>query len=133
MLSENLYRELVLPINCKITSGFKTVTYHSCGGSTHLLKAFANLPLLDKIELGPGTDLAESVRLMPEVAISPLLDPVPMRNKSQEHISEIVKNMLKAVASAPQTTICAWALDSKTPLENLEALYSTVNKYKVGI
>jgi hypothetical protein len=130
MLSQDLYHDLVLPVNCEITREFQKVKYHSCGGSTHLLNDFTAIPRLEIIELGPGTDFSEGVRLMPEVEMRPLVDPVPVRNNSPAQITELMENIISATSPAPQTLICAWSLDRETPIGNLEAICSTVNKYQ---
>lgn len=126
MLSPDVYRDIVLPVNIDIAAGFKSVTYHSCGGSTHLLNDFTRLPGLHTIELGPGTDLTAGVKLLPGIIMAPLLDPVSMRNNTTPEIEKLVGEMICATAPAPKTIICAWSLDSETPLANLEALYTIV-------
>ena len=130
MLPQDLYHDLVLPVNCEITNGFQEVKYHSCGGSTHLLNDFAGIPKLKIIELGPGTDFSEGVKLMPGAEMRPLVDPVPVRNNSSEQVTELMEYIISAISSAPQTLICAWSLDRETPIVNLEAICSTVNKHQ---
>jgi uroporphyrinogen-III decarboxylase len=126
MLSPAVYRDVVLPMNQKIASGFGAVGYHSCGSSSHLLKGFAALPSLGNIQLGPGTDLREAVRLMPGVTMQPLIDPLLMRNGTQSQVREGIAEVLEATAHAPQTMLCAWSFDRETPIENVAAMYEVV-------
>jgi uroporphyrinogen-III decarboxylase len=128
MLSKDNYREIVLPVNRKIAEGFQSVSYHSCGASTHLLPSFAELPLLTSIELGPGTDFAQAVTLMPETAMSPLIDPVIIRNGSPEDVESLVKSVTTETFNAPSVTLCAWSLDKETPVANLQKLYLTLDE-----
>jgi len=128
MLSSELYNDIVLPKNIKITKGFKTLKYHSCGSSTHLLNNFTKLPLLNTIELGPGTDLAKGAELFPHIIMAPLLNPLLMLNNTPLEVEKHIEEMIKATLPAPKTIICAWSLDRETQLSNLEALYATVNK-----
>ncbi len=130
LLSADLYREAVLPVNQALAGGFPASGYHSCGASTHLLGAFAEIPRVKAIELGAGTDLAAAVRVLPRAELKPLVDPVLMLNASPEHVSGVVAEMLDAAAPAPATTLCAWSFDSETPLQNVEALYQTVQAVK---
>ena len=44
--------------------------------------------------------------------------------------TELWENIISATSTAPQTLICAWSLDRETPIGNLEAICSTVNKYQ---
>lgn len=128
MLSEELYRKTVLPVNRKIAVGFQTASYHSCGGSTHLISAFSGLPPLTYIELGPGTDLARAAQLMPKTAISPLVDPVIIRNGKPNDVESLVKSLVTGTLNAPAVTLCAWSLDRETPVANLQTLYKVLEE-----
>jgi hypothetical protein len=126
LLSAETYASVVLPVNCAIGAGFASVGYHSCGPSSHLLEAFARLPPLDHIELGPGTDLAAAARTLPGVPLSPLIDPVLMRERAPAAVRAHIEQTLAQTAPAPATTLCVWSLDRDTPIENVAAVYETV-------
>lgn len=126
LLSEPVYREVVLPVNQALAAEFATVGYHSCGSSTHLLNDFAHLPHLQSIQLGPGTDLAAAAQTLPGVHLMPLIDPLPLRNDSPERVAEMTREVLIATAPAPQVTLCVWSLDRDTHPDNVAALYETV-------
>lgn len=126
MLSEDLYRSIVFPINREISEPFQTRSYHSCGASTHLLPAFSELPYLSSIELGPGTDVAQAVAKMPKSALSPLVDPLVVRNGAPREVTTLIESLLAKTIDAPMVTLCAWSLDKETPVENLQELYLTM-------
>jgi hypothetical protein len=128
MLSEELYRETVLPVNRKIAGDFLVASYHSCGASSHLLSVFSELPPLTHIELGPGTELARAVQLMPKTAMSPLVDPVIIRNGKPEEVDSLIKSLAADTMNAPAVTLCAWSLDSETPVANLQTLYEALEE-----
>lgn len=123
LLSPAVYRNVVLPVNAALTEGFSAVGYHSCGSSSHLLRDFATLPALANIQLGPGTDLREAVRLMPQVTMQPLIDPLLMRNGTEADVAESIAEVLEATAPAPQTMLCAWSFDGETPIGNVATMY----------
>lgn len=129
LIAMEQYREAVLPANRAVSSDFAQVSYHSCGPSSHLLDAFAAIPKVTAIELGPGTDLARAVRCLPGVAMRPLVDPLVMRNGSPGAVGVLTSALATACAPAPATTLCAWSFDPETPLENVETLYSTIKQY----
>ncbi|MCX6992001.1 MAG: hypothetical protein NT011_02540 [Kiritimatiellaeota bacterium] len=129
MLSPDVYRATVLPVNRTLAAGFPESSYHSCGVSSHLLEAFAEIPRVTAIELGAGTDLAAAVRILPGVAMRPLIDPVPVRDGTPERVRKIITDMLAATAGAPSTLLCAWSFDRETPVQNVEALYETVDAW----
>ena len=126
LLSENLYRDVVLPVNQRISTAFETVNYHSCGASTHLLPAFAEFGALDGIELGPGTDFAAAVREVRARHWRPLVDPTVMRGGHPDSVTRLVGGILNAVRTAKKVTLCAWSFDRDTPIANVAALYDTV-------
>ncbi len=98
----------------------------SCGPSSHLLEAFSRLPPLDHLELGPGTDLAVAARALPGVPLSPLIDPVLMRQQDPAAVRTHIEQTLSQTAPSPATTLCIWSLDRDTPIENVAAVYETV-------
>ena len=128
LLSAATYRETVLPWNRKLAASFDSAGYHSCGSSTHHLPAFATLPKLTHIQLGAGTDLRQAAALLPGIHMQPLLDPLLLRQNPPETVSEVVQDTLVACAPAPATTVCIWALDRDTPVANVDAVYTTVEK-----
>jgi len=128
LISDALYRRVVLPVNRKVMTSFAEAGYHSCGPSTHLLNAFAQLPPLRSIELGPGTDLSLGASLLPGVNLCPLVDPTVVRNGTPQDVRRLVTGILDATATAPAVTLCAWSFDRDTPLDNVDVLYETVER-----
>lgn len=126
LLGQAHYRQSVLPVNQMIAGEFSRVGYHSCGSSSHLLEAFAQLRGLDAAQLGPGTDLAAAARLMPGVVMEPLFDPVLMRDGTAGQVQQAVAEMVEQTATAPAVNICAWSFDRDTPFDNVHALYEAV-------
>lgn len=126
LLSPRVYEEIVLPMNRRLAGEYPACGYHSCGPSSHLLKHFATLPGLSNIQLGPGTDLREAVRLMPQARMEPLIDPLLVRNGSPSDVAEGIAEVLEQTADAPATTLCAWSFDRETPIENVAAMYEVV-------
>ncbi|MHB9133928.1 MAG: uroporphyrinogen decarboxylase family protein [Armatimonadota bacterium] len=136
LLSEAMYREVVLPVNQRLAAQFELASYHSCGYSSHLLAAFAEIPHADTYQLGAGTDLAAATRLLPGAHLQPLVDPVAMREATSDGVHALISNMLQNTATAPAVTLCAWSFDGDTPLENVETLYQVVedanSRYEAG-
>lgn len=126
LLSEPTYRECVLPVNTELARQFPSAGYHSCGSSSHLLPAFAGLPHLDAIQLGPGTNLAAAASLFPGITLEPLLDPGIIRDGTPDDVRRYVAQILIDTASAPAVTLCAWSFDVETPMENVAAIYESL-------
>jgi hypothetical protein len=130
ILAERTYRDVVLPVNRRLASEFERVSYHSCGPSSHLVSAFASLPNLGYIELGPGTDLRASACLMPNVHIAPLVDPIVVREGDPDAVHDEVEKILMDTRTSPRVTLCAWSFDRDTPIENVARIYSTVQSHE---
>jgi len=128
LLSADLYRNVVLPVNQRIAGAFGSASYHSCGASSHLLTPFAELGSLDGIELGPGTDLRAAVGGLDARHWRPLVDPTTMREGDRESVARLVGSILDAVCTANEVTLCAWSFDRDTPIENVATLYDTVGR-----
>lgn len=126
MLSPDLYRDVVLPSNRAAAAKFEKAGYHSCGPSSHLVKLFREVTEFENIQLGPGTDLPEAVRLFPRSCIEPLIDPVQVRNGTPESLSHEVSKVLGDLRQVEKVTLCAWAFDRETRMDNVRAIYETV-------
>ncbi len=132
LLSADVYREVVLPVNRKLAERFAVTGYHSCGPSTHLLAEFARLPPLANVQLGHGTDLREAVRRFPDTHLMPLLNSTILREGDPATVSEYVAEVVADTAPAPEVTLCAWALDRDTPPQNVSAMYEAVEEASVA-
>lgn len=128
LLSQRTYREVVLPVNEALASRFEKAGYHSCGRSSHLLFEFSRLPRLDLIQLGAGTDLAQSARLMPDAHLQPLVDPLLLLEGDPDTVGRSIEGILRDTATAPAVTLCAWSFDRDTPIRNVAAMYETVQR-----
>ena len=126
MLSEATYRARVLPSNAALAAAHGSAGYHSCGPSSHLLSAFAELPGMDSIQLGPGTNIARAAALMPGTRLEPLVDPLIVRNGTPSAVADYVDAVQAQASPAPAVILCAWSFDRETPVGNVDALYSVV-------
>ena len=77
------------------------ILLHSCGRSTHILKAMSELPLLLEAHLGDETDLAEARRLLPDVGFYIVPDSVAWARNPPEETRRSVEEMMVAAASGP--------------------------------
>jgi len=128
MLSDTVYRAVVLPMNSRLAAEHGAAGYHSCGPSSHLLEAFARIPCLGNIQLGPGTDLARACELLPAAHLQPLVDPLVLRNGQPPEVEAYVDGLLDATSAARETTLCAWSFDRETPIGNVDSLYNVVEE-----
>jgi hypothetical protein len=126
LLSDEVYRAGVLPVNQALAAEVPACGYHSCGKSSHLLRAFAGISGMTSIQLGAGTDMAAAVQVLPGVEMQPLTDPVLMRGGTAERVRAAVADLIAATAAAPSVVLLVWALDRDTPVRNVEALYETI-------
>jgi len=127
LISAELYRACVLPVNQEIACGFAACTYHSCGPSTHLLHEFAKVPGLAATQLGPGTDLRTAQQVLPDpVELQPLIDPMLMLDGGQDDVRRTIAELAGILQERGKGTLCAWSFGAETPMENVTAMYETV-------
>ena len=127
LVSADLYRACVLPINHAIAREFEACGYHSCGPSTHLLDEFAKIPEMDAIQLGPGTDLRAAHQSLPDFTqFQPLIDPMLMRDGTGDDVRRRITEATALLLERGGGTLCAWSFDTDTPLTNVTTMYETV-------
>ena len=102
LVSERVWREWEMPAIVEIASHYGAlILLHSCGRSTHILKAMSELPLLLEAHLGDETDLAEARRLLPDVGFYIVPDSVAWARNPPEETRRSVEEMMVAAASGP--------------------------------
>ena len=57
------------------------------------ISRISRLYQLDSIQLGPGTDLAATAQLLPELHVQPLVDPVVMLNGEPDTIHRTIEEV----------------------------------------
>ena len=132
MLSPDLFRQSNLAFATRIMEqeGFLGCTQHSCGPSTHLLEAFQEIPRLQELQLGFGTDLRKARELFPDTMILAYLHAAELLNGTPDGI----RRQLEQMAENLQDNFCimASAIDAKTPEANLQAFLEIAQAENAG-
>ena len=105
---------------------FSGCTQHSCGPSSHLLEAFQELPRVEELQLGYGTDLRRARELFPESKIVAYYTAAALLNESPETIRWNLRSMCEALQD--HFVIFGSSIDARTPEENLRAFFSVAEE-----
>jgi hypothetical protein len=95
MVGPALVEQFVVPATSRIGRALGPVRLHSCGASTHLLEAFAQIENLRSLDLGGETSIARVREIFrPEMWISVIPQPADMSAESTAPMLEWARRML---------------------------------------
>ncbi len=102
MVSPALVEAFIVPETSRLGRSLGPVRLHSCGTSTHLLQAFAEIDPLDSLDLGGETSLAKAREIVGRekpLTIAPL--PRDMSAESTEPVLDWARHTLAENAGGP--------------------------------
>ncbi len=121
MLSPDLFRQSNARIARDILAAdaYQGCTLHSCGPSTHLLEAFQEVPLLEELQLGYGTDLGRARNIFPQTKITAYYSAAALLTESPAQIQQNLERMTAELQD--NFVVFASSIDARTPEESLNA------------
>ena len=120
MVSPALMEEFVVPVTSRIAEALGPVRFHSCGTSTHLLEAIAEIDRLHPLDLGSETSIRKAREIFgPEMLITIAPLPHDMSAESTGPILDWAGRVLEENAGG--NLACVYHLE---PAYNLEAIRS---------
>lgn len=128
MLSPELYERLSLPLYQRLMANYEGGVIHSCGGSSHLLELFAQVPRINQLQLGDGTDLKKARDLFPHSSIYAYYDPGQFRTDRPEHIEKKLWQMCEQLQD--NFSVECGGADPDTPEENVMTFLTVAKKIK---
>lgn len=120
MLSPELFRDFSLPRYRKLAQECKRFRLHSCGPSAHLIDLFAQIPFMDGLQIGMGSDYARLRKLFPEVPVLAFLSPALIRNGTPEAVVSALEEIVRDLGN--QYEIFLSSVDPDTAPETLTAM-----------
>ena len=126
MVGPELAEQFVVPVTSRIGRALGPVRLHSCGASTHLLEAFAQIENLGSLDLGGETSIARARDLFgPRMPIS--IAPLP-RDMSADSTAPILEWAQKILADNGGGDLeIVYHLESGYNLETIRALTDFVS------
>ena len=121
MISEQTYRQWLLPYEIRLAEEFPVYGIHHCGQSMqHVVKAYAEVPNLRLAEVGAFSDLAAVAKaLPPDIRINARYSPVRLRKVTDGDLYTELKQMTETVPGQRLSISCV-GIDSAVPDERIE-------------
>jgi hypothetical protein len=124
MVSEDMYREYILPHDLKWSQKNVPFGIHYCGADPHrFARAFAEIPGLSFLDLGYGGDVAMLRKYLPNTFLNIRLSPVEMARGSPAEVRETVLRLVRQSADYALTGICCINMDDTVKDENVDAIF----------
>ena len=127
LISPDVYRKWEIPWLRRQIERHPQALIHSCGRSSHVLDALAELPGIAFMEVGAGTDIARTRALFPEATINYVIDTPKFRNHTPAQVDGEIRQVIRENDGGPLTVI--WPAETGTPIETIEAIYAAVSDY----
>ncbi|MFH1006632.1 MAG: uroporphyrinogen decarboxylase family protein [Candidatus Latescibacterota bacterium] len=136
MLSDQAYREFVLPYNKRIKDAFcsaeEPVHIHMCGQAQHLFETMVSELHARSFDVGYPTDMARMRKILgPDVTLMGNIHPMILRDGPVSRIEEAVREVLTSGVMAGGRFVLRDGsnVPPGTPVEHLRACYRTAKEY----
>jgi hypothetical protein len=127
MISEDDYREFLMPVDAEWSRKYRPYGIHYCGKDPHRHAAvYGELPFLDFFDLGWGGDIAVMRRHLPHTLLNLRLDPVTLNGISHGEIEEFIRKGVALSGNPYLTGVCCINMDVETDDEKVRTILRTV-------
>jgi hypothetical protein len=124
MVSEDMYREYILPHDIRWSRKDVPFGIHYCGKDPHrFAKAFSEIPNLAFLDVGYGGDVAMLRSHLPDTFFNLRLSPIELARSSPEEVKETVRRLVKQSGDLRLTGVCCINIDDTVDDENINAVF----------
>jgi hypothetical protein len=129
MISEDMYREYLLPHDIKWSKKNVPFGIHYCGKDPHrFAAAFAEIPDLAFLDVGYGGDVALLRSHLPNTFFNLRLSPVELARGTPAEARAAVRRLVKQSENLHLTGICCINIDDTAGDENINAIFEARNE-----
>lgn len=130
MISPRSYRQMQLPIERKMAGRLNPFGIHHCGDKMQsVASAYAETGAV-YYDVGWGSDVSRCRAALPEAFFNLRLSPIRMLQCSPSEIATDTEKLLLSAGPLQQAGVCCINMDHGTPLENIHAMFSVIEKYR---
>ena len=127
MISEDDYREFLMPIDAEWSRKYRPYGIHYCGKDAHRHAiAYGELPYVDFFDLGWGGDITMMRKHLPDKFLNLRLDPVTLNSQSNEEIEGFIRNGVVLSGNPYLTGVCCINMDAETDDEKICTIFRMV-------
>lgn len=127
MISVEHYRDFLMPFDGDWGLRRRPFGIHYCGADPHrFAAAFAELPVLDFLDVGWGGDLAVLRARLPRTFLNIRLSPVEIAAQSLDEIRRAVEARVAASGDPRRTGVCCINMDDRVTDDRVRTIFETV-------
>ena len=131
MISEEDYREFLMPVDVEWSRKYRPYGIHYCGKDPHRhAAAYGELPHLDFFDLGWGGDIAYIRQQLPDTVLNLRLNPVDINNYSHTDIERFIREGVALSGNPYLTGVCCINMDAETDDEKVRTIFRTVESLR---
>lgn len=131
MISTEQYEEFLLPVDLEWSRKYRPFGIHYCGNDPHrYAETFARIENLDFLDVGWGGDVKKLRKFLPNTFLNLRLDPVTIRNYSQEELSNTITRLVNDSANPWLTGICCINMDDQVEDSTIHTIFRTVESLR---
>jgi hypothetical protein len=124
MISEDMYREYILPHDLRWSQKSVPFGIHYCGSDPHrFASVFAEIPGLSFLDLGYGGDVALIRKYLLNTFLNIRLSPIKITRSGPAEVRETVIRLVGQSADYELTGICCINMDDTVKDENVDAIF----------
>ncbi len=127
MISEEQYKEFILPIDIEWSKRNRPYGIHFCGTDPHRFATnFSKIPHLDFLDVGWGGDLKVLRQHLPDTFLNIRLSPVEIVEQTPEQIRTTIIKLVNESGNPALTGVCCINMDDKVTDEQVSTIFETV-------
>jgi hypothetical protein len=129
MISEEMYRDYLLPYDIRWSRKNIPFGIHYCGPDPHRFAAsFAEVPNLSFLDVGFGGDVGVLRGHLPRTFFNLRLSPVEMARCGPEEVRQTIFRLVEQSGDPGLTGLCCINMDDTVPDENVTAVFDARNE-----
>ena len=124
MISEEMYKEYLLPHDIKWSRKNVPFGIHYCGSDPHrFAKAFSEIPNLAFLDLGYGSDVYAVRSHLPGTFLNLRLSPVELARITPGEVRQTIRRLVSQAGDLRLTGLCCINIDDTVKDENVDAIF----------
>jgi len=131
MIPEDLYEQLLMPIDMAWSCKYRPFGIHYCGKDPHrFADSFAKLPHLDFLDVGWGGDVKALREKLPHTFFSIRLDPVTIQATPDNELERIIRKLTADSGDLNLTGLCCVNIDGNTDDSKIRTIFRTAEELR---
>jgi hypothetical protein len=131
MISEEDYRNFLLPFDIGWSKQIRPFGIHHCGPDPHrMVESYAMIPHLDFLDVGWGGDVKKLRHFLPDTFLNIRLSPVELTRQSPEEIEKSIVKLVRDSGNPYLTGVCCINIDDSVSDDKIDAIFETVENLR---